>query len=69
MNQQEYIEILANDLGYDRSKMYKNISDIINRKTKFHDEMTTAEKSIVIEEFKSRKVFKRAGFNKDILKY
>lgn len=55
MTQPEYIEILANDLGYDRKKRNQNVSAIVNRQINYLDELTTVEAHLVINEFKARK--------------
>ncbi len=50
-----YIEILAIDLGMDRRNRNWAIEGIVDRPVKFLDELTVAEASLVIGDFKERK--------------
>jgi hypothetical protein len=50
--QREYIEILTNDIGFNRHQRNAHITDLICREITHLDEMTKSEASIVISDLK-----------------
>lgn len=50
-----YIECLAIDLGFDRKQRNAHMSEIVRREIKFIDDLSPAEASLVINQFKTWK--------------
>lgn len=59
ITQEEYIEILAADLGWNRQQRNGYISSICQRKISYLDELLPFEKSKVIDQLKSWKENKK----------
>lgn len=55
MSQEDYIEILSIDLGYDRNRRNAAITLIVGRPIRYLDELHPVEKSKVIDAFKAKK--------------
>lgn len=55
MTQIEYLEILFNDVGFDRLQRNGYLSRIFNRTIKYLDELSVTEKSYIIDQLKKRK--------------
>ncbi len=53
--QVNFLEILFNDLGYNRAQKYARLSADLEREIKFMDELTIPEASAVIEALKREK--------------
>ncbi len=53
--QVNFLEILFNDLGYNRAQKYARLSADLEREVKFMDELTIPEASKVIETLKEEK--------------
>ena len=56
MTQNEYIEVLCIDLGFDtRAKKYSALSLIVGHRINYLDELTPEERNKVIDELRLRK--------------
>jgi hypothetical protein len=55
VRQIDFIELLANDLTFGRTKRNAEISNLLQRKIEYLDELTKSEASTVIIKFKERK--------------
>ncbi len=53
--QVNFLEILFNDLGYNRAQKYARLSADLEREVKFMDELTIPEASAMIEALKLEK--------------
>lgn len=58
-----FLEILFNDLTYNRAQKYARLSADLGREVKFMDELTIPEASKMIEALKEEKEDSGAGFS------